>query len=147
MEETEFREIYEKYKADAYRLSYSYLRKPEDAEEAVHESFLALWKKPPRKIERAKSYLFSVVVRKSLDLLRKRAREAPPLDESQVAGSGDYGYLYAALDKLPEKDSGLLRLHYFAGLGLAEIAKARSMSVEAVKKAMERARNALKEII
>ena len=66
-------------------------------------------------------------------------------EEKEPASKNDYQLLYEAIDELGAKDSSIIRLHYFAGLSLQEVAKAAGLSLNAVKKRLERARKALKE--
>ena len=146
MDDQEFRSFYETTKADGYRLAYSYLHIESEAEDVLHDAFLRFYHHQPRDQEKARAYLFSIIVRLSLDLLRsQRKGVVQHEEEKEPASKNDYQLLYEAIDELGAKDSSIIRLHYFAGLSLQEVAKAAGLSLNAVKKRLERARKALKE--
>lgn len=146
MDDQEFRTFYETTKADGYRLAYSYLHNESEAEDVLHDAFLRFYHHQPRDQEKARAYLFSIIVRLSLDRLRSQRKRAVLHDEEkEPASKNDYQLLYEAIDDLGAKDSSIIRLHYFAGLSLQEVAKAAGLSLNAVKKRLERARKALKE--
>lgn len=146
MDDQEFRTFYETTKADAYRLAYSYLRNGSEAEDVVHEALFRFYRHEPKDAAKARPYFFSVVVRLSLDALRSRKKIATPPEEGKEPTPGsDYRFLYEAIDELGKKERSIIRLHYFAGLSLQEIATAAGLNLNAVKKRLERARKALKE--
>ena len=146
MDDQEFRTFYKTTKADGYRLAYSYLRNESETEDVLHDAFLRFYHHQPRDQEKARTYLFSIIVRLPLDRLRsQRKRVVPREEEKEPASKNDYQFLYEAIDELGAKDSSIIRLHYFAGLSLDEIAKAAGLSLNTVKKRLERARKALKE--
>lgn len=146
MDDQEFRSFYETTKADGYRLAYSYLHIESEAEDVLHDAFLRFYHHQPRDQEKARAYLFSIIVRLSLDLLRsQRKGVVQHEEEKEPASKNDYQLLYEAIDELGAKDSSIIRLHYFAGLSLQEIARATGLSLNATKKRLERARKALKE--
>ena len=146
MDDQEFRSFYETTKADGYRLAYSYLHIESEAEDVLHDAFLRFYHHQPRDQEKARTYLFSIIVRLSLDLLRsQRKGVVQHEEEKEPASKNDYQLLYEAIDELGAKDSSIIRLHYFAGLSLQEIARATGLSLNATKKRLERARKALKE--
>lgn len=147
MDDQEFRTFYENTKADGYRLAYSYLHNESEAEDVLHDAFLRFYRHQPRDQEKARTYLFSIIVRLSLDRLRSQRKRAVPREkeEKEPASKNDYRFLYEAIDELGAKDSSIIRLHYFAGLSLQEVAKAAGLSLNATKKRLERARQALKE--
>ena len=77
--EEEFAKFYENFYQDVFRVAFSYLRKKEDAENVVQETFLRLFRKPPRESEKTKSWLLKVAINLSLDMLRKRKKERQAL--------------------------------------------------------------------
>lgn len=146
MDELELKDFYEANKADAYRLAFSYLRNGSEAEDVVHEALLRFCRHEPKDAAKARPYFFSIIVRLSLDRLRsQRKRAVQHEEEKESASKNDYQLLYEAIDELGAKDSSIIRLHYFAGLSLQEIATAAGLSLNATKKRLERARKALKE--
>ena len=146
MDELELKDFYEANKADVYRLAFSYLRNGSEAEDVVHEALLRFYRHEPKDAAKARPYFFSVVVRLSLDVLSSRKKVAAPPEEGKEPTPGsDYRFLYEAIDELGKKERSIIRLHYFAGLSLQEIARATGLSLNATKKRLERARKALKE--
>ena len=80
MTDEHFTEVYRAFMADMYRLAFSYLRNPSDAENIVQDIFLRYYLSPPKNEGSLKSYLMSSVRNGCLDELRRRKREKETLE-------------------------------------------------------------------
>lgn len=126
-------------------LAYSILKSLEMAKDEAQNAFIQLAKKHCPSIENKEAWLVTVCRHGALKALT-RSRRTEPLSEAQMeslpddrAGAGDQldgderiGALLGLLDALPEKQREVLRLHYVAGLKLAQIAEALAASANSV---------------
>jgi len=80
-----------------------YVRSQEDANEIVNDTFLVVWEKQDELIldDSLKSYLYTIVRNKSLNLLKKRKIEITELDMGFEVPSAQY----SALDFLQAKQT------------------------------------------
>jgi RNA polymerase sigma factor (sigma-70 family) len=116
-------------------LAYSILRSVEMAKDEAQNAFIELARKSCPEIANKEAWLVTVCRHGALKALA-RGRRTEPLSAAQAeallderataddpAGGDDrIGALLAHLDTLPEKQREVLRLHYVAGLKLAQIA-------------------------
>ena len=146
--ETDIRHILHSHGDALYRSAYLLLGNPHDVQDVLQEVLLRFLEKAPSfastKHERA--WLLRVTNNCCMDCLRFRRkhaytdldllRECLPAPEQQT----HLEELYA----LPAKWKSVLILHYFEGYSVAEIAKILRLSQSAVKKRLQRGREALK---
>ena len=149
-EKQEFETAYGLYADMLYRLSFSYMKNKEDAEDVVQEVFTKYFCgiHLPMNPEQEKAWFLRVTINQCHDILRKKAyRMHASLDEvTEVATEENQnGYLYDALQELPEKYRGVVILHYLEGYSVEEIAKILQLSASAVKMRLKRGREFLKE--
>ena len=131
-----------------YRSAYLLLGNPHDVQDVLQEVLLRFLEKAPSfaSTEHERAWLLRVTNNCCMDCLRFRRkhaytdldllRECLPAPEQQT----HLEELYA----LPAKWKSVLILHYFEGYSVAEIAKILRLSENAVKKRMQRGREALK---
>ena len=114
-----------------------------DAEDAWSETFLAALRAYPELREGAhvEAWLLTIARRKSIDILRSRARQPEPSAEPLDALS-DLGVwaptdesLWAALRALPDKQRRAVGYHYLAGRPYAEVAELLGGSTDAARRA------------
>ena len=117
MTDEHFTEVYRAFMADMYRLAFSYLRNPSDAENIVQDIFLRNYLSPPKNEESLKSYLMSSVRNGCLDELRRRKREKETLESMAHA------------------------------MSVKEISEARGITESNIKKRLERGKKMLKEML
>jgi RNA polymerase sigma-70 factor (ECF subfamily) len=144
----------------AYRTACLVLRSPADAEDAVQDAFLRVWRFrdaiPPGDGRRA--WLYRVVVNSCLSRLRSdkvwRQRSdddvlaaLPGAEETdRAAEEAELGRcVAAAVDRLPEHLRVPVVLRYFTGLGEREIAVAIQRRPGTVKSRLSEARRRLAE--
>ena len=86
-----------KYHTYCYSIAVRILKSPEDAEECVNDTLLAVWNSiPPNRPDKLSSYLAALTRNEAISRLRKKGslkrggdRETLPLEElSELAGSG-----------------------------------------------------------
>ena len=137
-----------------------YLKDPELAEDAVQESFTAFWQKftdtPDTMVpsERSKSYLYSMVRNRCIDILRRRGREGERLQPEDLSGvitdvqaeerSAIEARLWDAVGRLPRARRELLLMSKRDGLSYEQIAEEKGLSVHTVRNQISRALQALR---
>lgn len=147
MQETEILALFDQYSNMVYRIALSYLRRPQDAEDAVQSVFLKLidgTARPEAGKERA--FLTRIAVNHCKDALRSAwRRRTVPLDDAFVFKQEEDGELYHAVMALSAKHRIVVHLHYYEGYTFTEIAAFLRISPSAVSMRIHRARRLLKD--
>ena len=140
--------LYEGHHRVAIGLAYGILGNRSDAEEAVQEAFLSVWRALATFDPRAgsiRTWLLSVVRHRAIDVLRARRRRPEcvleehesPIDpgavDSAAIASADREYVLGLIAGLPAAQWEVLELAYFAGLSHTEIAERLGLPVGTVK--------------
>ena len=130
--------LYDRYRSDAYAVALRITGRPSDAQDAMQDAFLAVWRSagayaPERGSVAA--WLLSIVRHRSIDRIRRRrATEELPDDDApppqlvrpdvwpEVAARLDRDAIRAALGALPHTQREAIELAYFGGLTQREIA-------------------------
>ncbi len=118
----------------------------QDALDVLQETFEYLWAKLPglRLTSTIRALLYPVIKHKSVDVLRRRRREAPLDDEELVARApGQPVEFVDALKNLPAEQREVVVLRFAYDFRLAEIAEALGIPVGTVK---SRLHNALADL-
>lgn len=142
--------LYRRYCKAAFACTYALLRDAGEAEDAVHDAFLRVWRaaasyRPERGAPRG--WLMTIVRNTALDLLRARQmarRHQPGLAHhaatesdddiaTTVAFAAEAGRVRAALGALPSEQRHALELAYFGGLTQVEIARRTGTPLGTVK--------------
>ncbi len=146
-----FELVYRKYRYLMLHVAKGILGNYDDAEDAVHEAFLAIIKNLYHFSEidspKTKSLVVIVVEHKAIDMLRKRKREnLVELNEAllgiEIPAPSDNA-LASAMAKLPAQYRQALLMRYDNGLTVREIGKLLSISESGVRKLLSRAKQAL----
>lgn len=147
-DETDVRLILRTHGDALYRSAYLLLGNPHDVQDILQEVLLRFLEKAPSfaSVEHERAWLLRVTTNCCMDCLRFRKKhtytdldllkECLPAPEQRTR----LEELYA----LPVKWKSVLILHYFEGYSVAEIAKILRLSENAVKKRLQRGREALK---
>ena len=147
-DETDIRSILQTHGDALYRSAYLLLGNPHDVQDVLQEVLLRFLEKAPSftSEEHERAWLLRVTTNCCMDCLRFRKRhtytdldllkECLPAPEQRT----HLEELYA----LPVKWKSVLILHYFEGYSVAEIAEILRLSENAVKKRLQRGREALK---
>ena len=142
------------YYKDMYRIAYSYVRNVEEAEDIVQESVYSAIKNADsiKDFEKIKSFLMSIVVHKSLDILRKN-RKVESLDDSVEAQNIGTFDIYEdidlknALDVLNPTEKSVVMLRYFEDEPLKDIAIALGKNENTIKSILYRSLEKLKKVL
>ncbi len=138
------------YGSSLYRLCSVMMGNRDDAEDAVQECFLKYVEKAPQfnDDEHEKAWLIRVASNTCKDMLRKRKHQSfVSLDEIRNLGvCEDNAQILGMLVSLEEKYRIVIHLHYVEGYKAREIAPMLGITEAAVKKRLQRGRDALREI-
>ena len=139
-----FEALYERYVRPVYALALRRLGDRHSAEDAVQETFAAVWRsartyRPER--GPAAPWLFSIARNAAVDRLRARVVFAEPPDTPDAApGPSDHAErdwlswrVHRALEELPEAEREVLALAYWGGRSQSEIAAELSIPLGTVK--------------
>ena len=146
--------LYDRFARPLYSVALKMLSSPIEAEEAVQDVFVSVWKSA-KNYQPGRAQIFTwltVMVRnKSLDRLRAKSRRIPTADATTEAAqereveeerrtaadalmdSERSGILRGAINKLPEDQKGVIDLAFFTGLSHSEIAAQLGLSIGTIK--------------
>jgi RNA polymerase sigma-70 factor (ECF subfamily) len=153
---TAFDELFLRYYASVYRVLYGVVSSAQEAEDLAQETFMALYRQPPR-LDGSGSlgaWLYRVAANRAYNTLRGKQRLQRRLEwlgwaqpEQQSDPQDEYlrreerERVRAALARLPERSAKLLLLRH-AGLAYAEIAAALQVAPGSVGTLLVRAERA-----
>lgn len=147
--ETDVARVLRAYGDMLYRTAYLLLGNPHDVQDALQEVLLRYMEKAPdfQSPDHEKAWLLRVTSNCCKDCLRFRMRHAYIDLESlrELLPAPDKQQLVRELYALPARYKTVLILFYFEGYSAKEIAQILSLSENAVKKRLQRAREALKK--
>ncbi len=134
-----------------WRTGIMMLGEPQDVQDMIQEVLLKYMQKRPvfHDAEHEKAWLLRVAVNLCRDMLRLLSRRRYfPIDElePEAVGSTDAESreILEEIAMLPQKWKSVLLLHYIEGYSLKEISEILDVSENAVKKRMQRAKEALR---
>ena len=151
MDKAGFTHAVEQYQNTVYRTALHALGSPQDADDAVQEVFLRLfrYKAPFESEEHLRRWLLRVTVNCCRDMLkspwRKRRVSWEELPETPVFDKPQQAALYREVMALPEKYRTVLNLFYYEELTVREIGELLGLKQSAVTTRLSRARERLKE--
>ena len=145
--------LVDKYQDKLFAAAFSVCKNPQDAEDAVQESFISYHssKKEFESEEHIKAWLLRVTINRAKNACRSLWRRVTvPLED--YADSLEFECradreLFETVMSLPEKYRIVLHLYYFEDYPVKEIAKILSISESNVKVRLSRGRAMLKEIL
>lgn len=144
-----FRDVYEAYLPMVYRIAFTYLKNPQDSEDAAQETFLRLMRleKPLQSQEHCKAWLIVTVGNVCKDLLRRRRQTELSLEDcGELSAEPALGNeLMQAILELPDKYKTAVYLYYYEGYSVKEMAKLLRQTPESMKSRLRRAREQLKQ--
>lgn len=157
---SEFEKIYIEQRQMMYRVAFSVLNNPEDAEDAVHKAFVRIADNFSRlkkiNCQEIAPYIVIIVRNIAIDMYNKNKQNAENnavlFDESVTVDVDffeniDYEELISTIRQLPQIYKDVIFLHYVQELSAKEIGKILDISSDAVWKRLERARKLLKELL
>lgn len=155
-------ELYSRYHAQLYKLSFHYLQNKEDAEEMLQDVFLAVFKNAGkfRKESAFHTWAYKITVNKCLDKLRfRKARKRllfftglfqhPSEDIAAITHDGDTDadthQLYKTIDTLNEQQRTAIILTQIQELSIKEAAMIMHTTPKAVESLTQRAKANLRK--
>ncbi len=144
-----FEKIYNLYKLDVYRMSFSYTQNQTDAEDITQKVFIKLYNNLEKvKVSQEKIWLLKVTTNECKNLFNmawnKKKSNIRIEDLNISKEEKDYLLLYSSLQKVPRKYRICIHLHYFYGYNMNEIANILNMNINTVKTRLLRAKQILK---
>ena len=151
-----FDEKYMKYSQELMNVSYGYTKSRDDSFDIIQNVFLKYFNLNKSFINDndEKYWLIRVTINESKDYLRKKKRIINVDDDKIDILSDDLetkekderlDKLSKLVKELPEKYKSVIVLHYYDKLTIIEISNILKISLNAVKKRLERSRKMLKE--
>jgi RNA polymerase sigma-70 factor, ECF subfamily len=157
-EEATLATLVSQYAGTLYRVAFSVLRNPSDAEDAVQEAFLRVLRHRDTldEVRDQRVWLIRIVWNIVLDR-KRRAKTRPETDDvselarvlpcsglsaEQIASAAQHhAHVLSCLDKLPPKEREVLMLSAFEELTSVEIANVLNITESSVRSRLFRARN------
>lgn len=153
-ERSKFEQLYARYRQLMFYTAFQVLKRPQDAEDAVHQAFLSIAENISKISDpdcpKTRAYIVTIVERKAIDMLRaERRHPSVPLDEAingiSVEYDGDNALARAILE-LPAAYRQCILLKYHHGYSTKEIAGILHLSLANTSKLLQRAKAKLKEL-
>jgi RNA polymerase sigma-70 factor (ECF subfamily) len=157
-EEEALAALVSQYAGTLYRVAYSVLRNPSDAEDAVQEAFLRVLRhrETLNEVRDQRVWLIRIVWNIVLDR-KRRSKTRPETDdvaelarvlpaaglsaEERAAAAQHHAYILACVEQLPAKERQVLMLSAFEELSSVEIASVLGITESSVRSRLFRARN------
>ena len=157
MEKNEFTAIVMPLKDKLYRLAKRILVSADEAEDAVQEVFLKLWK-GKQQIENYKNpEAFAITMTKNYCLDRLKSKQASNLKivhsnyqtsenmENNIEVNDGVEMVFRIMETLPEQQKIILQLRYVEQFEFSEIAKMLDSTETAIRVALSRARKTVRD--
>ena len=150
-----FEQLYHRYRRLMFYVARQILPCDEDAEDAVHEAFVAMIRHFDKISDvsdpKTRAFVVLIAERKAIDLYRRNVRrDALPLEEERlgivIPPPGDGG-LTDAMSQLKARQRELLLLRYYVGYSTREAAALLGMTPAAAQKELTRTKSALRAIL
>ena len=142
--------ILKKYADTVYRIAFVRVKNKDDAEDITQEVFVRFIKRAPvfESEEHEKAWFIKVAVNcsKSLLLSPWRTHRSDTEKDTPVFDT-EKSEVWYAVSSLPEQMRVVIHLFYYENMSVSEISAATGKSVSAVKTALHRSRQRLKEIL
>jgi RNA polymerase sigma-70 factor (ECF subfamily) len=145
-----YRQIYDRYGQPLLRTATRLLGRPQEAEDAVQETFLKLFRGIDgfRRDARFSTYLFQILHNTCMDILRKRkpdARDVADMDVLGIPSSHELAHSLAqAVEGLPMQMKACFVLFAVEQYSQEEVADILGVSVGTIKISIHRARKKLR---
>ena len=157
MDEERFNELYRAYAGDVLRVSCFYLGDRQKAEDVTQDVFVKLIRSNPDLIPgKEKAWLLTVALNRCRDLWRENWFRRVTVwsdalerkrDPSDMDDDIEKHELKEAIRRLPPVFRDVILLHYYQGMGIAEIAAILGVAEGTVSSRLSRARKRLGEIL
>jgi RNA polymerase sigma-70 factor (ECF subfamily) len=156
--------LVEQYATTLYRVAFSVLRNPSDAEDAVQEAFLRVLRHRDNlgEVRDHRVWLIRIVWNIVLDR-KRRAKTRPETDdieelarvlpanglsaEQRASAAQHHAHVLACVEQLPAKEREVLLLSAFEELSSVEIAAVLDITESSVRSRLFRARNLMSDLL
>jgi RNA polymerase sigma-70 factor, ECF subfamily len=163
-EESALAALVSEYASTLYRVAYSVLRNPADAEDAVQEAFLRVLRHRDTlgEVRDHRVWLIRIVWNIVLDR-KRRAKTRPETDdidelsrvlpakglsaEERASAAQHHAQVLACVEKLPAKEREVIMLSAFDELNSVEIAEVLGITESSVRSRLFRARNLMADLL
>lgn len=159
MNANEFKQRFLSHYKLLYRVAYSMTGSVQDAEDLLQDLYLKLWKKREELPEEAQNQAYLVTMIRNLFYEQRRLKrldtsgdllenDDPPDEnglEHQFEMKEDLSEMTDLIDKLPEKERKIVKMHILEGKSYDEIEKETGLSQGNIRVIVMRAKNKLKE--
>lgn len=163
-EEAALAALVDQYASALYRVAFSVLRNPADAEDAVQETYLRVLRHRDTlgEVRDHRVWLIRIVWNIVLDR-KRRAKTRPETDdvaelarvlpsgglsaEARAAAAQHHAHVLACVDQLPAKEREVLQLSAFDELSSVEIAAVLGITESSVRSRLFRARNLMADLL
>lgn len=141
--------LYDRWAAKVYAVIVELLRKPDDAEDVLEETFWQAWRTAPafaRDRTTVGTWLFTIGRTRALEHMRARRRGETPVGARKFTDPGPDSssdardpaqqrlrLLAKAVRELPPEERRVLELAYLSGLGESDIATRTGATLETIK--------------
>lgn len=158
-----FREFVAEHQNKVFSLALSFLKNREEAEDIAQDVFVEVFQSINsfRKEAELSSWIYRITVNKSLNRYKRMKRMMPQEDEdilgflqqnhsnpeTEMQSKENTEVLYAAVDKLPEKQKTAYTLRHFNALSYEEIASIMKKSKSSVESLIHRAHKKLYSLL
>lgn len=152
MSEEKLNYIIDAYADTILRLSYSYLKNLQDAEDVCQIIFIKLYEMNKLFVDtdHEKAYILHITANACKDILKsswkKKKVDLEAVREVEAPSTIHQGIL-SEVYELDEKYQTVIYLHYYEGYKVAEIAKILKLTSSTVKTRLSRGREKLKKIL
>ena len=149
----DFTAFYERHAGWMYRLACAILKNSQDAEDAVQEAFITVFRRADfygsLEEDRLKAALTVIVKSRAINILRKRRESTDPELMERVLSGDEVSMttgliLEEAIASLPAGQREIIILHFADGFSVAEISEMQGVRRESVRKALYRARKQIR---
>ena len=139
--------LVDQYSGTLYRVAYSVLRNPSDAEDAVQEAFMRVLRHRDtlHEVRDCRVWLIRIVWNVVLD--RKRRAKTRPETDERVSAAQHHAHVLRCVEKLPTKEREVLLLSAFEELTSVEIAGVLGITESSVRSRLFRARNLMADLL
>jgi len=148
--ENELESYISMFRANIYRLSFSYVKSREDAEDITQEAFFKLYLTKENFVssDNVKAWLIRVTINLSKNLIKTSWRKRRTEINSEIpVYSGKEEVLIDFINRLKPKYSVIIHLYYYEGYSVKEISSVCRLPAATVRTRLVRARSQLKEML
>lgn len=138
-----------KYTASLMRAAFSVTRDRSEAEDAVQETFIKLYRLRPSFTDSGheKAWLLRVVINDAHNRARRMRRSFSPVPEPQTDWDDEHRTVMEAVGSLDEKYRTIVHLHFYEGYTVRETAEILGISPSTAGTRLERAKQKLRKLL